>query len=81
MSAVDECWSRQAKTASCHVKPTTKNTSHDTTVALPPDAVAVAEHADLDQVMDMHSKSGVVGAPCRWTPEEDVKLTSALTQE
>jgi hypothetical protein len=58
---------------------TTKNTSHDTMVALPPDAVADADHADSDHDMDMHSNARVIGAPRRWTPEEDVKLTSALT--
>jgi hypothetical protein len=40
---------------------TTRNTPHDTTVALPP-PVAAADHADSNPVMDM---------PLHWTREED----------
>jgi hypothetical protein len=55
---------------------TPKMTSHDTTVVLPPDAAA--DHADSDHVMDMHPNARASGAPRRWTPEEDVELTSAV---
>jgi hypothetical protein len=53
---------------------TTKNTAHDTTVALPPPDAA----ADSDPVMNMHPNAGTTGATYHWTPEEDVKLTSAV---
>jgi hypothetical protein len=53
---------------------TAKNTKHDT-VALPhPDA----DHADSDPVMDVNPNAKANEAPRRWTPEEDVELTSAL---
>jgi hypothetical protein len=66
---------------------TTENTLHDTTVALPPpdapSATTAIDHADdiadSDHVMDMHSNAGVAEGSRLWTPEEDVKLTSALT--
>jgi hypothetical protein len=64
---------------------TTENTSHDTTVALPRPDTAVADtdhyhhHADSDHVTDMSSNAAATGQPHRWTPEDDLKLISALT--
>lgn len=55
---------------------TTKNTSHDTTIALPPDADS--DNDDSDHVAGMHSNAMVTRAPRCWTPEEDVKLTVHL---
>jgi hypothetical protein len=62
----------------------TKTTSHDTTVALPPDADADSDdaehhHADSDPVMDTQPNARTTGATNRWTPEEDEKLISAVT--
>jgi hypothetical protein len=69
---------------------TTENTLHDTMVDLPPpDAAASAavanatDHADdiadSDPVVDMHPSARTTGEIRCWTPEEDEKLTSALT--
>jgi hypothetical protein len=69
---------------------TTKNRSHAATVAHPPtDAAtdhaatdAATDHADSYPVMDMHSIARTTAAPRRarhWTPEEDAKLTSVIT--
>jgi hypothetical protein len=66
----------------------TENTLHDTTVVLPPlDAVTAvttaSDHADdiadSDPVVDMHPSARTTGTLRRWTPEEDAKLTSAVT--
>jgi uncharacterized protein (DUF2237 family) len=59
---------------------TTENASHTTTVALPAADTAAVHHADSDPVVDMHPKLGTTGAIRRWTPEEDAKLTSAVTK-
>jgi hypothetical protein len=59
---------------------TTENASHATTVALPAADTAAVHHADSDPVVDMHPKLGTTGAIRRWTPEEDAKLTSAVTK-
>jgi hypothetical protein len=56
-------------------EPTNENGSHDTAVTLPPTAAAAAERADSDPVTYMHP---TVSRRC-WTPEEDAKLTSAVT--
>jgi hypothetical protein len=55
---------------------TTENTSHGTTAALPREA---ADDADSDHVMDTQPNDGATRSTGRWTPEEDVKLTSAIT--
>jgi hypothetical protein len=55
---------------------TTENTSQANAVALPLPAATV-DHADSDPVMDMNAGTG---AHRRWTPEEDTKLTSAVTK-
>jgi hypothetical protein len=55
---------------------TTKNTSQDTTVALPAATTAAVDHADSDPAMDMHSNARATTVPRRFTPEEDAKLTS-----
>jgi hypothetical protein len=54
---------------------TTENSPHDTWVAIPTeDAVAATDyHVDSDPVMDMAHR--------HWTPEEDEKLTSAVTNK
>ncbi len=59
---------------------TTENASHTTTVALPAADTAAVHHTDSDPVVDMHPKLGTTGAIRRWTPEEDAKLTSAVTK-
>jgi hypothetical protein len=57
----------------------TENTSHDTVVALPPPHAATDSDRE-DPVADMHPNVRTAGASRRrWTPEEDVKLTSAAT--
>jgi hypothetical protein len=61
---------------------TTENTSHDTPVAPRPleAAAAATDHADSDPVVDMHpSARTTTWTLRRWTPEEDAKLTSAVT--
>jgi hypothetical protein len=56
----------------------TEKTSHATTVAL--SAAATAADSDAsDPVMDMHPNVMTTGAYRHWTPEEDAKLTSAVT--
>jgi hypothetical protein len=57
---------------------TTENTSHDTTVALPPLDTA-ANAADSDPVVGIHPSAKTIGMLRRWTPEVDAKLTGAVT--
>jgi hypothetical protein len=56
---------------------TNANGSHDTMVALPPDAAA-AEPANSDPVVELHPNTSATRASRRWTQEEDAKLTSAV---
>jgi hypothetical protein len=66
---------------------TTENTLHDTMVDLPPtdaaSTTAATNHADdiadSDPVVDMYPSARTTGAIRHWTPEEDEKLTSAIT--
>jgi hypothetical protein len=61
---------------------TTEKTSHDTTVALPPPeaaAAAATDRDDLDPVTDTHPIARTTRATRRWTPAENAKLTSAIT--
>jgi hypothetical protein len=60
------------------VPTSTEASSKTTTIAIfPPDAAA-DHHTDSDPVMDMHLDTRT-RARRRWTPEEDVKLTTAVT--
>jgi hypothetical protein len=61
---------------------TTENPSHTTTEAFPhADAATAANASDSDPVTDMHSNARTTGALryVYWTPEEDIKLTIAVT--
>jgi hypothetical protein len=62
---------------------TTKNTVHDTPVALsPPDATHTAadkDDANADPVTVTQPNARTTGATGRWTLVEDAKLTSAIT--
>jgi hypothetical protein len=53
----------------------TKIVSHDTVLALPPADV----DADLNPVTHTQPNAGATRATARWTPEEDAKLTDAVT--
>ena len=55
----------------------TENTSHTTTVALPPHD---APGANSDPVMDAHPNASGTLANCHWTPGEDSNLTRAVTK-
>jgi hypothetical protein len=63
---------------------TTDNTSHDTTVALPPTdadaAAATTVDADSDPVMDVHPNLRATGVTSRWTQnkDKDKKLKDAM---
>jgi hypothetical protein len=63
--------------ATADVATTTKNTSHDTMVAPPPDDCTVAADANADPVTDTQPKQndGAFRVTRRWTPEEDANLT------
>jgi hypothetical protein len=61
---------------------TTETASHATAVALSPATAAAVDHhlADPDPVLDMQPNARTTGALRHWTPEEDVKLTSAVAK-
>jgi uncharacterized protein (DUF2237 family) len=71
---------------------TTENTSHATTVALPPHGADddtgaenaaytdAADHADPDPVTDMHLNARTTGERRGWTSEENATLVSAVTK-
>jgi hypothetical protein len=60
---------------------TTEKTSHDTAVALPaPPGVAAADDDNSDPMADTHPIARIIRMTRYWTPEEDAKLTSAVTE-